>query len=380
MKIGIDIRVLARGVRTGVEEYVINLLSHLFLIESEIQYKLFYNAYRKNELSFEWPLRRNVELKNFKIPNRLFFVSARYFNQPKIDRLLGGVDAYFNPHFFGAPVSSRCRKIMTVHDLSFEYFPEFFSWRKRLWQKFLMRTKKEARSADKIIAVSQSTKSDLVNLYGINEEKISVIYSGVGEQFQPISFEQNQPPAAGDIKRKYNLPSDFILYFGAIEPRKNIVGLINAFEVLREKHRIKLVVAGDKGWLYRDIFKTAKESKYRNDIVFTGFIEEKDKPCLYALAKLFVYPSFFEGFGFPPLEAMAGGVPTIVSNSSSLPEVVGESALMIDPNNIDELSWAMEMALTDSELRKYLIKKGIEQAKKFSWDECAKKTLAVLKQ
>lgn len=376
MKIGIDIRVLVRGVRTGVEEYTINLLSHLFLIEPEIQYKLFYNAYRKSKLGFDWSQLANVELKDFKIPNRLFFISARYFNWPKIDRLLGGADAYFNPHFFAAPVSLKCRKIMTVHDLSFEHFPEFFSWRKRLWQKFLMRIKKEAQGADKIIAVSQSTKNDLVNFYGIKEEKVEVIYSGVGEQFRP---RQTSSPWSANIKRKYNLPDDFALYFGTIEPRKNIAGLIKAFEILREKHKIKLVIAGDKGWLYRDIFKTANESKYRNDIVFTGFIEEEDKPFLYGLAKVFVYPSFFEGFGFPPLEAMAGGIPTIVSNNSSLPEVVGDGALMIDPNNIDEMAWAMEIALTDSGLREHLIEKGTARAKKFSWDSCAKKTLAILK-
>ncbi len=375
MNIGIDIRVLARGARTGVEEYLINLLAHL-LPKGDINYQLFYNAFRKDKLDYDWLSFKNVQLKDFKIPNRLLFLSARYFNQPKIDHLLKGIETYFNPHFFVSPVSSRCRKVMTFHDLSFEHYPEFFSWRKRIWQKFLMRTKKEAQKADKIIVVSNSTKNDLVNLYQIKEEKIKVIYSGIGDEFKPIN---DQKEKLNYVREKYNLPNNFILYFGTIEPRKNLVNLIKAFEVLREKHSIRLVIAGTKGWLFKDVFKTVRESKYRNDIAFTGFVDQEDKPALYNLASLFVYPSFFEGFGFPPLEAMASGIPTIVSNSSSLPEIVSQGALMINPKNMDELAWAMSLALTDHDLRNNLIKKGLEQARMFSWHKCAQETLEVLK-
>ena len=204
-----------------------------------------------------------------------------------------------------------------------------------------------------------------------NPEKIKVIYSGINDKFKPIK-SNNQ------IRQKYNLPDEFILYFGTIEPRKNLIGLIKAFELIRHRHKIKLVIAGTKGWLYKNIFKSAQNSKYNKDIIFTGFVEEDDKPYLYNLASVFVYPSFFEGFGFPPLEAMACGIPTIVSHNSSLPEVVGAGAVMIDPYNIDELAWAMEIALTDEKVRAYLMQKGIEQAKKFSWQKCAQETLKVI--
>jgi glycosyltransferase involved in cell wall biosynthesis len=389
MAIGIDLRVLARGTRTGVEEYTINLLSHLLPLEPKINYQLFYNAYQKVKLNHPWLSLSNVQLKDFRIPNRLFFATARYLNQPKIDKLLDGIDVYFNPHFFVAPLSNKCKKIITFHDLSFEHYPEFFSWRKRLWQRFLMNTQQEAKQADKIIVVSQSTKEDLVNLYGIDSEKIKVVYSGVGGQFRPF-FRSPTPklfrswtPRLIELKEKYNLPDKFILYFGTIEPRKNLIGLIKAFELLKDKFQIpdsrfKLVIAGTKGWLYQDIFRAAQESKYKQDIVFTGFVEEADKPVLYNLAQVFVYPSFFEGFGFPPLEAMACGIPTIVSANSSLPEVVGQAALMVDPTNIDELAWAMETTLTNNNLREQLIKKGLEQAQKFSWQRCAQETLRVL--
>lgn len=399
MNIGIDIRVLARGTRTGVEEYTINLLSHLLPLDNDINYRLFYNGYQKIELNYPWINLPNVKLNDFRIPNRFFFFSARYLNQPKIDKLLGEVDVYFNPHFFVAPVSQRCKKVMTFHDLSFEHYPEFFSWRKRLWQKFLMDAKKQAQRADKIIAVSDSTKQDLINLYKIEPEKIKVIYSGVGEQFKSLKIKNKKRPCvesnalfakggkvclrgtASDIvqiKQKYNLPDKFILYFGTIEPRKNIIGLIKAFELLKDKD-CKLVIAGTKGWLYEDIFKTANKSKRRKDIIFTGFVEEADKPYLYNLSEVFVYPSFFEGFGFPPLEAMACGIPTIVSFNSSLPEVVGNAAIMIDPANVDELAWAVETALFDRDLRKKLIENGLIQAQKFSWQECAKETLKIIR-
>ena len=370
MKIGIDTRVLARGTRTGVEEYTINLLSNLLALNPKINYQLFYNAYQKVNLNYNWLSLPNVELNDFKIPNRFFFISSRYFNQPKIDKLLRGVDVYFNPHFFIAPVSQKCKKVITFHDLSFEHHPEFFSWRKRIWQKFLMDTKKEAEKADKIIAVSESTKSDLINFYKIEPNKIKVIYSGIGKQFKQIDNNSN-------IKEKYNLPDKFILYFGTIEPRKNLIGLIEAFELLKDKN-YKLVIAGVKGWLYQDIFKAANKSKKKKDIIFTGFIEESDKPYLYNLSKIFVYPSFFEGFGFPPLEAMACGIPTIVSSNSSLPEVVGKAALMVDAANIDELAWSMEIALSDKKLRKRLTENGLKQARKFSWQKCAQETLNVL--
>jgi len=376
MNIGIDLRVLARGTRTGVEEYTINLLSELLPLEPKINFKLFYNAYQKVQLNYPWLSLNNVQLKNLRIPNRLFFMAARYANQPKIDKLLDGFDIYFNPHFFTAPLSIDSKKIITFHDLSFERYPGFFSWRKRLWQRFLMTAQQEAKKADKIIAVSQSTKNDLINLYGLEPRKIKVIYSGVGKQFRPLKNGSNASNV--NLAFKYNLPEKFILYFGTIEPRKNLIGLIKAFELLRDKLDLKLVIAGAKGWLEQDVFRMARESKYRNDIFFTGFVEEIDKPALYNLAELFVYPSFFEGFGFPPLEAMACGLPTIVSHTSSLPEVVGQGALMIDPYNIDELAWAMEIALTDSNLREQLIEKGIKQAKKFSWSKCARETLKVL--
>ena len=385
MTIGIDIRVLTRGARTGVEEYAINLLNFLLPLDKKIKYKLFYNAYRKAELNYPWANLDNVEIKKFRFPNRALFFSNRWTCRPKIDRLLNRVDIFFNPHFFVAPVSSSCKKVVTFHDLSFELYPEFFSRSKRIWQKILMNAKKEAQKADQIIAVSNSTKQDLIDFYKIPEEKIKVIYSGIEQNLKKdISDEKILK-----VKKKYRLPDKFILYFGTIEPRKNLIGLIRAFEKIHEyktnahesftNNNIKLVIAGEKGWLYEDVFKAAKQSPFASEIIFTGFVNNNDKPYLYSLASLFVYPSFYEGFGFPPLEAMARKTPTITSKFSSLPETVGKAAIMIDPYDIDEFACAINLALKDENLREKLKKQGLEQVKKFSWQKCAQETLEVLK-
>ncbi|KKT76539.1 MAG: Group 1 glycosyl transferase [Parcubacteria group bacterium GW2011_GWF2_44_7] len=324
----------------------------------------------------------NVELKEFSLPNRfLFDPAAKFLSLPKIDKLLGGANIFFAPHFLLAPVSAACRKVTTFHDLSFEYFPEFFPWRKRLWHQFLA-PRERARGADKIIAVSESTKNDLIDLYAVPPAKIKVIYSGVGEEYKKII---NNPLAAGQIanvKEKYNLPEKFILYFGTLEPRKNVVGLIHAYEIWRQRYKgdHKLVIAGQRGWLFDDILTAAKASPLAADLFFTGFIEPADKVYLYNLASLFVFPSFFEGFGFPPLEAMACGVPTITSNTSCFPEIVGEASLMVDPYNYEEIAWAMNEILADENLKNDLIAAGLRQAKRFSWDRCAQETMEFMSQ
>ncbi len=381
MVIGIDIRMLARGAKTGIEEYTEKLLSNMLGLDSGIKFKLFYNGYKKVKLSHDWLNLPNVELVEFRIPNRALDISSKLAGFPKIDRLLCGIDVMFSPHIFLSSLSPKCRSVVTFHDLSFEKYPEFYSKVKSYWH-LSMDPKKQARRANRIITVSQSTKNDLISLYDIDQRKIRVIYSGIEQE----SRIKNQESRVDEIKAKYRLPKCFILYLGTLEPRKNIVGLIRAYELVRKKFMIhdskfiipKLVIAGGKGWLYKEIFDTIEKSGYKEDIILTGFINENDKRYIYELADLFVYPSFYEGFGFPPLEAMSYGVPTITSNVSSLPEAVGDSAIMIDPYDHDELANAIENVLCDRKLRDILIAKGRKRIKKFSWQNCARETLETL--
>ena len=401
MKITIDIRPLLEEKHTGVQEYLTGLLGQFLKLDNENEFILFCSG-RKEIQNSKFKIQNykaKVKIKYFQISNRALNLSLKFSGYPYLDKLAGKTDIFFTPNINLAPVSKNCRKVITFHDLSFERHPEFFSIKRRLWHKFI-NPKKQAQTSDSIIAVSESTKADLVELYGIQPEKIKIIYSGINNKNQKSKIKnQNNKLEIKNIQNKYKLPERFILYLGTIEPRKNIIGLIKAFELLKSKflrnppsssskkswqalykvrNGIKLVIAGSKGWLYKDVFKEAQKSKRAKDIIFTGFINQKDKQYLYKLSDLFVYPSFYEGFGFPPLEAMACGVPTITSNISSLPETVGDAAIMIDPYNVDEIAWAMEMALTDDALRKKLKEKGIKQAEKFSWEKCARETLEVL--
>jgi len=398
MTIGIDIRVLAQRKRTGVEDYTINLLSRLLSLDDRIKYKLFYNGFHKFKLNYSWLKGKNIEIKKTRIPNRAFDLILRFIKLPKLDKLLGGVDVFLSPHFLITPLSKKTKRIMIFYDLSFLRFPNFFSWQKRLWHKFMF-PKKQAQKADTIIAISESTKQDLVDFYNIDAKKIRVVYPGIDDKFKIIDDKKKLI----ETKNKYNLPDDFILYFGTIEPRKNILGLIKAFEEIKNEKfgkilnvdwqgfegivrgqkdkifdfsKLKLVVAGTKGWLYEEIFERVKNSEFKDDIIFTDFVDEKDKSYLYNLSRVFVYPSFFEGFGLPPLEAMACGVPTIVSNKSSLPEVVGNAAITIDPQNTNEISWAIKEVLENQELNDYLSAKGVERSKQFNWDKVAEEILS----
>ncbi len=375
MTIGIDIRVLAKGTRTGIEEYTINLLSRLFLLGAEHQFKLFYNAFYQKPLEFGWEALPNVKIYRSNLPNRFVFDPLeKILKSPKIDKLVSGADVFFFPHFLlGA---TNCPKVLTFHDLSFEYFPEFFSVQKRFWHNFIA-PRERAREARKIIAVSDSTKKDLIDWYGLPEQKVKVIYSGVGEEFKKISSVSPMK----EIKNKYHLPEKFILYFGAIEPRKNLEGLILAYEEFCRKNpdlNHALVLAGAPGWLCQKIFSAAKKSNFSQNIIFTGFVEPADKIYLYNLASLFVFPSLFEGFGFPVLEAMACGVPVITANNSCFPEIVGNAALMVDPYNLGELAWAIAEDLKDECLKNDLIGQGFLTARNFSWDKCARESLKVL--
>src|SRR3989344_3179610 len=306
MRIGIDIRCLAEGKRTGVEEYTLALLKGLFEHDTENEYVLFFNAWRKTHLDFSWATRYpNVTLKAFRFPNKLLNLSLWYLHFPRLDQLLGGTDIFFLPNLNFAAVSRKTKLVVTAHDLSFELFPETFSFKRRLWH-FFINFRRLALAADKVIAVSQSTKDDLTAQYGVPEKKVTVIQSGIGEQFHVMSRNDQELLR---VKEKYHLPYKFILSLATFEPRKNILALIKGYEGLMHLNhpalaKYELVIAGVSGRKCEEVFEAIAESPYGNKIFLPGFIADPDKAALYKLASVFVYPSFYEGFGFPPLEAL----------------------------------------------------------------------------
>ncbi|OGN09670.1 MAG: hypothetical protein A3J46_01620 [Candidatus Yanofskybacteria bacterium RIFCSPHIGHO2_02_FULL_41_11] len=377
MIIGIDIRILGNPVKSGIEEYAENLIPHLIREGKDLQFKLFYSSSKNSLPKYDWLSNTNVKLYEFNYPNNLLFTSSRFFNRPFIDKMIGGADIFFFPHFFISSLSPSCKRVTTFHDLSYLHFPEFLTLRKKIWHNLQMKPEWQARFSDKVIAVSESTKNDLINFYKIDPARIEVIYSGIGLRLNLNQERFN----LNKFKAQKNLPDRFILFLSKLEPRKNAVGVIRAFDNLKTDLKYKdvgLVIAGSSGWLSEDIFKKANRSKYKNQIIFTGQVSNEERFLYYRAADIFIYPSFFEGFGFPPLEAMSCGTPVITSQNSSLPEVVNSSAVIIDPFNMSELELWITKLLDDKNLFNLMAKKGIDQASKFNWRNTATRTLETL--
>ncbi len=379
MTIGVDIRTLMDKYYSGVSNYTFNLLKQILIFDNENKYKLFYNSFHQIKERLPEFKQVNAEIIGWNYPNKLLnYFCFKLFNQPKIDVKLG-VDLFFMPHINLISLSGKKKSVLTVHDLSFLRQPEFFNLRKNIWHS-LVNVKKLLSRFDKIIAVSENTKNDIMNLCQINENKIKVIYSGIDEKYKKIPADS---PEMEKEKIKYNLPEKFILFLGNLEPRKNVSGIIMAYDKLRSDNSnlspFKLIIAGQSGWKSKNIFNIYKKAKFREDIKFINYVSDEDKVYLYNLASVFIFPSFYEGFGFPPLEAMASGTPVVASFTSSLPEILGDAALLVDPYNIADISQAMAKILTSDKIKSSLIKKGLAQASQFRWDNCAKEYLAVFR-
>ncbi len=370
MKIGIDARVFAGGKRTGVEEYTKNFLKTLFLRKTEHKYILFYNSYKGIDIDFTWATSySHVELKEFHIPNKALNLMFWYFNYPKIDSLLGGIDVFFMPNNNFLALSKKCKLILTIHDLSFEHYKETFSLKRRFWHWFV-NPRALASKSDKIIAISEATKNDLICTYKINSKKIVVALNGKTGIKGCLSRNDMKIIT---VKEKYDLPYKFILSFGTIEPRKNLVHIIRAFEEFKISGKgssYKLVIAGSSGWQSEAIEKKITSSKYRKDIIRITDVPEEDKESLYLLADIFVYPSLYEGFGFPPLEAILTNTPVITSHNSSLPEVVNKHAILIDPNRPQEIAHVLQELAIRKELRDIIMRDSkLHIDSNFSWEK-----------
>ncbi len=376
MKIGVDIRVLTDRYYSGVSEYADKLLQNLLKIDRDNDYRFYYNSAR--DLSgrlpkFDYP---NVQIVKTNWPNKIFnYIFQKIFNRPYLDKLLGGVDVFFEPHFNFVSLSPQSRGLMTIHDLSFLRYPEFFNQRKNFWHNTLNINKLVGKFSS-LVAVSQNTKRDIVDLLKFPEDKIKVIYSGVSDVYRPID---KGDPELEKVKIKYNLSDKFILYLGNIEPRKNLPSLIRAYNQFRQAYPdladYQLVITGLSGWKVKETEDVYRNSPWQKDIKFIGYIQKQDKPILYNLAKVVAYPSLYEGFGFPPLEAMKCGTPVLCTNVSSLPEIVGDAALMIDPDNISAMAVGLRELIVNENLRAELISRGYRQSAKFSWEQTAREYL-----
>jgi glycosyltransferase involved in cell wall biosynthesis len=279
---------------------------------------------------------------------------------------------------FTAPPLAPCPFVVSIHDLSFEHLPLTFKRRSRMQLRLTVRS--SARKAARILALSESARQDIIVTYGIPPERVTMIPLAAPAHFAPVRDEKELQR----VRQTYGIDGDYILSVGSIQPRKNLTRLVRAFSLLRtERPGVKLpklVLVGKKGWLYDETLRVIAESGIGNEILLTGYVPEADLPALYSGAICFVYASYFEGFGLPPLEAMKCGTPVIVGNQTSLPEVVDDAGLMVNPFDEAEIMSALARLIDSPDLRERLRVKGLKRADEFSWHETARRTLEVYKQ
>ncbi len=289
-----------------------------------------------------------------------------------MDRRFPACDVFHATDYVLPPLN-RPASVLTIYDLTVWLFPEYHLPLNRWFLRLLL--PRFARRADAVIAISENTRRDVVRLFHISPEKVGVTCLGVDSVYRPIRDEEE----LARVREKYKLPNRYILYFGTIEPRKNLVSLLQAYRSLltQSKELPDLVIGGRKGWLHEPISRSIRELGLEARVHFTDWVEDKDIPALMSGATVFVYPSFYEGFGLPPLEAMACGTPVICSNTSSLPEVVGDGGMLVEPHDLSALANAMDRVLADQDLRAGLTARGLAQARRFSWERAARETLAI---
>ena len=278
-------------------------------------------------------------------------------------------DVFFTPAHV-IPLAYRGPSVATVHDLGYHYFPRAHP----RWQLAYLRwsTRHNAHRGRLVIADSEATKTDLVRFYGVDASKVRVVYPGR----DPGLARVTDTTTLATVQARYGITPPYLLYLGTLQPRKNIPVLIQAMARLDDP-TIKLVLVGGKGWLYDDIFRQVQALGLEERVVFTGYVPDDELPLWYNAAALLVFPSVYEGFGLPVVEAMACGTPVIASNSSSIPEAVGEAGLLFDPNDVESLTNQMTAVLTDATLHSKLHQQGLEQAQRFSWERAGRETAAV---
>jgi glycosyltransferase involved in cell wall biosynthesis len=363
---GIDASRAARARRTGTETYSLELIKALANLASLQRRLRLYTPHSPRHT--DWPDSPSIETRIIPWP-RLWThlrLSAELYLHPP--------DALFVPAHV-LPLSCPVPAIITVHDLGYLHYPEAHRPFDRWYLDWT--TRRHTHIARHIIADSQATKDDLISFYGAEPEQISVVYLGRDELLARINDRQ----VIEATKSKYNIKGDYLLYLGTLQPRKNLLRLVEAFHqavASLQNTELTLVIAGQKGWLYADIFERVQQLGLAGRVSFPGFVAEADKAVLLSGALAYVFPSLYEGFGLPVLEAMACGAPVLTSNCSSLPEVAGQAALLVDPHNTTQIAEGLVRLITQADLRHQLVERGYHQIKQFSWSKAAAQVLEVM--
>jgi len=351
----------------GIGRYVRDLIRALAAHDRSTAYRLFVAGAPRDSLppapgpNFQW--------RPTRITPRWF---ARLWHRLQlplpVETFTGKVRLFHATDFTLPPTLPGTKTLLTVHDLSFVRAPETST---PVLKAYLDRVvPRSARRATHVLADSQATKDDLIELYGMPPEKITVLLSGVNPEFKPVT-DTNSLRA---VRQRYQIPDNpYIMSIGTVQPRKNYARLITALAALGPAHEdVHLVIAGGRGWLDSPIFRAVYDQGLEDRVHFIGFARDEDLPALYSGAACLAYPSLYEGFGFPVLEAMACATPVVTSTISSMPEVAGDAALLVDPYSVEAIAEALGRLLSDSELRETLVRRGIEQAAQFTWSRTAR--------
>jgi glycosyltransferase involved in cell wall biosynthesis len=369
MHIGLNAHLLSSSKSyraAGINSYIYSLLQHLPDAVGEHKLTVFLGD---KEASGSLP---GVETRVSTLPTRnpAIRILWEQLVQP-VQLLREGIDILHSLAFV-QPVALHCAGVVTVYDLSFVLFPQ----RLPSWRRTYLRwgTAFSVQRAGRVIAISASTKRDVVRVLDVSEGKVDVVPCGVDEGFRPVE----SPAQLDALRTKRHLPPKMILFVGTVEPRKNLTTLLRSYALLKRRFAPPpLVLAGPRGWGHEETISLVEELGLKNEVIFPGYIPREELPLWYNAATLFVYPSLYEGFGLPPLEAMACGTPVIASNTSALPEVVSDAGLLVEPTDAEEMAEAMHLLLSDGDLRDTLRRKGLQRAESFSWQRAAVETARV---
>lgn len=371
MKVAFDAQPLVDNQKTGIGFYESRLLQAMGSLKSNWLLELNYfgsSAHKRRADSlkdfigdqFKWNSCIWMKASLYKliwplipIPYRLFFGRSSQLTH------------FFNYHI---PPGVEGGKVCTVHDMTYKVYPETVRFKTKLLLNLSLVS--SCRRADKIITISEFSKQEIMRWMDIPPEKIEIVPCGVDFSVFHPDYPKNEVKS---VIAKYSLPSKYLLYLGTLEPRKNLLRLIRAYGKMREKQPVApaLVLAGRKGWIYKEIFKMVTSLGLEKHVIFTGYIPDEDVPLLLNGAFAFVFPSLYEGFGMPPLEAMACGTPVLTADAASLPEVVGDAAILVNPHSIEDIAYKLLLLVNDAELRQKLSRKGICQAAKYTWENAA---------
>ncbi len=383
MTIGIDASRAFLLKRTGIEEYSYQVIKHL---RNELAEERVVLYVRKGEAEDgRWKMEDGGNYRDFKLPNtwevkELWGPKLWTQGRLALEMLFRPVDTLFVPAHT-VPWIHPKKTVVTIHGLEYEFCPEAYSWWERVYMRWSIRN--SCRWASRIIAVSENTKRDLMRLYGVPEEKITVVYEGVGgRELRIKNKELGSNP--GRLSSVSNIPSSkpYFLFIGRIEARKNVARMIEALDLFKKKcgTNHQLVLAGKPGYGYERIKNQELRIKHIDNVINVGYVSEEEKWELLRNADGFLFPSLYEGFGLPVLEAQSVGVPVLTSDTSSLPEVSGaDSAVLVDPLSVEDIARGIEKIALDSDFRSAIIENGQENVRRFSWEKCAKEVSEILK-